>query len=244
MPSYVYHKGSLGDIIYSLPAISCMERPCVFVLNGIKKEFWDNLYCLLKQQPYIDDIVNYYYLSMDERKRLWRELRCIDMRDPFIEIIEKQPCYNLPFLFLKMLNKNFDLNNKWLFNINPIRIKPIVISWTNRYHDHKIKNDYYILEKYKKYCIFLGHPIDHEKFYKKYKIDIIHYRTRDLLEMAQIIKGGDLFIGNQSVGFALAEGMKHPRILERYSFKDNCIPHGIDWYDNISEDIIEKYLNK
>jgi len=54
--------------------------------------------------------------------------------------------------------------------------------------------------------------------------DIKYVPTANFLELAQIISGCDVFIGNQSSPFALAEGMKKNRIQETYRPIQNALP--------------------
>jgi len=63
------------------------------------------------------------------------------------------------------------------------------------------------------------------------------------LSIAEIIKGSKLFIGNQSLGFAIAEGLKHPRCLDIWPERANCVPYGDNGYIILNEEIIERYLN-
>ena len=52
------------------------------------------------------------------------------------------------------------------------------------------------------------------------------YKVNNFLEMATIIAGSKLFIGNQSFPFSLAEGLKANRLLEVYFQCPNVIPTG------------------
>ena len=61
--------------------------------------------------------------------------------------------------------------------------------------------------------------------------------------MTQIIAGSKLFVGNQSFAFSVAEGLKHPRVLEVYYQANNCQPHGNDGYTYLTKELIERYLN-
>jgi hypothetical protein len=47
--------------------------------------------------------------------------------------------------------------------------------------------------------------------------------TTDLVDLASLIIGSELFIGNQSCAFAIAEGFKHPLILEVSPKQPDCI---------------------
>jgi ADP-heptose:LPS heptosyltransferase len=51
-------------------------------------------------------------------------------------------------------------------------------------------------------------------------------RVRDFLELAELIAGCKLFIGNQSFPYSLAEGLKVPRILELDPADPNVVPTG------------------
>jgi hypothetical protein len=53
-----------------------------------------------------------------------------------------------------------------------------------------------------------------------------HLKVKDALEMAMFIYASPLFLGNQSMPFAIAEGLKVDRILEHYQSCPNVIPVG------------------
>jgi hypothetical protein len=46
--------------------------------------------------------------------------------------------------------------------------------------------------------------------------------TSTLLQIARVIAGSRLFVGNQSCPAAIAEGLKHSMILEVYRDLPNC----------------------
>jgi hypothetical protein len=48
--------------------------------------------------------------------------------------------------------------------------------------------------------------------------------------LASVIKGSELFIGNQSMAYAIAEIIKHPRIVEVCPYANNVIPTGANGY--------------
>jgi hypothetical protein len=49
-----------------------------------------------------------------------------------------------------------------------------------------------------------------------------------MLELAHLIAGSSLFIGNQSVSMTIAEGLKHPRIQEACLWLPDCIYPGVN----------------
>ena len=52
------------------------------------------------------------------------------------------------------------------------------------------------------------------------------------------------FIGNQSFGYALAEGLKVPRLLESYPDANYVYPYGKRAYDFFFQEDFEKFFSK
>ena len=72
------------------------------------------------------------------------------------------------------------------------------------------------------------------------------YNCKDLLEMAQIIKSSKFFLGNMSVGYALSETLKVPRLLEASPETPFVQPVGNNGFDFFFQPHFEKlfkYLN-
>lgn len=61
--------------------------------------------------------------------------------------------------------------------------------------------------------LFVGLPQEHKDFEKRFGM-VEFYRSKDLLEVAQLIQGADLFIGNQSSPNAIAQGLGKKSVLE------------------------------
>jgi hypothetical protein len=64
-------------------------------------------------------------------------------------------------------------------------------------------------EEYKDFCAECG--------------QVEYLPTKTLLEAARAIAGSELFIGNQSAPYAIAEGLKHRSILEVCLWQPDCI---------------------
>jgi len=62
--------------------------------------------------------------------------------------------------------------------------------------------------------------------------------------MAQIIKGCKLLVGNLSLGFALAEAIKVPRLLESGPNFPLVYPNGEDGYDFYFQEHFERLFDK
>jgi hypothetical protein len=80
----------------------------------------------------------------------------------------------------------------------------IVVARSSRYRTPEI--DYSILKKYPR-VVFVGLPDEFEDMHPQ--VPHMEYKSvANFLELAQVIAGSKLFIGNQSFPFALAEALK------------------------------------
>ena len=64
-------------------------------------------------------------------------------------------------------------------------------------------------------------------------------KVESFLQLAEIIRGSKLFIGNQSLPFSIAEATKSPRLLELYLNSPNVIPAGENGYDFVYQKHLE-----
>jgi hypothetical protein len=116
-----------------------------------------------------------------------------------------------------------DGSKQWLHGIEPSILTKgrVVVNRTQRY-----RNQYFpwaeIVAHYGKLISFVGLPHEHAIFVNDF--GYVDFRpTKTLLEVAQLIAGSSLFIGNQSCAFAVAEGLKHPSIQETSLSIPDCI---------------------
>lgn len=234
------HSGAAGDIIYSLPTIIALGGGTLY----LRERFYKILGPLLKQQPYIDNVICYNFYS--NKKNLGSRGEIVTFENgieafnlDLYRIINKENGYkqHLAQSHLDIFGAKFDLNKEWL-HVDGKRVAPIVINRTDRYIRNEL--DWDILKVYAEDCVFIGRSDDYHRFpLKEYIIEHIVSKKKVALQIAEAIKGSDLFIGNQSLGFALAEAMKCNRVLEVYSKKPNCMPHGENWYLELTEELIE-----
>jgi hypothetical protein len=70
--------------------------------------------------------------------------------------------------------------------------------------------------------LFAGTELEHLKFTEKFG-NVPHYETQDFYEVAALIAGSSLFIGNQSCANAICEGLKHTSIQETSLIIPDCI---------------------
>jgi hypothetical protein len=204
------HSGALGDIIYSLPTIEA--------LGG--GELWMNKYdqnvngaSLFALQPCIKAVLDKgpsgeEVVDLDVYRHLERDMRLAgDVR-------------HLADYFAIAFNVEPDLARPWL-SAGKKRVASVVVHRSTHYHD-KEGVDWSLLKG--RDCVFVGFQYEWNVFDKMYKLGIPYYECEDLLEMACIINGCDLFVGNQSSGFAIAEALKVNRVLEVFHLNPNCMP--------------------
>jgi len=114
-----------------------------------------------------------------------------------------------------------DYDKTWL-NCASNKVAPVVVNRTLRYRDEKAGDatwqKMYHDGKMGETGIFLGNQREYEDF-RDVIGPIQWYEVKDLLEMATVINGCDLFVGNQSVAYSLAMGLGKPTVLETIKIK-------------------------
>lgn len=91
----------------------------------------------------------------------------------------------------------------------------IVVARSLRYHNPKVSWRRTV-DKYLDRLMFIGLPEEHEALQQRIGKVIPHRQVKDALEMAQLIAGSDLFIGNQSFPCWIAMAMGHNLIQETW----------------------------
>lgn len=125
-----------------------------------------------------------------------------------------------------------EITKPWLTNVKRVKVpgKGIVISKTDRYGNGQVHPVWQriVNEKWYDQALFVGTAEEHANYEADFKIKIQHYPTKDLLELAEVINGSDLYIGNQSVGMAIAQGLGVNFWCDHR--KDNCTLEGCETY--------------
>lgn len=211
MPTFT-HSGMVGDIIYSLPAIRELGGGMLRVYSRrarttMTEELTSSLATLLEKQPYI---AGCEYTT---------ERGDVDLDD---WVSHYRDDLNLAEMYLTAVNRPLQASRQpWLSVPHPVRAGRIVMHRTSRY-----RNPLFpwreLWEQYHDDAIMVGHPDEHAAFCAE--IGPIQYLpTRGYLELARVIAGCDLFIGNQSSPYAIAEALKIPTIQETSPRVPNCI---------------------
>jgi hypothetical protein len=127
--------------------------------------------------------------------------------------LDMQPGFNLARCYLRAFGLSLDNDGPpWLSVPSPIQAASVVIARSPRYHSTTFAWPR-LLSHYRGQCIFVGLPSEHAAFEQEFG-RIPYHPTHDLLELAQVIAGCEVFAGNQSCPFSIAEALKKPVILE------------------------------
>jgi hypothetical protein len=241
--------GTFGDTIYSLCAVKLLGGGNLYVKLNALDEYcrtiigWPNagpasgrytekdyqmLEPLLNAQDYLDHVA------------VWNneEIDCDFIDHWKMHLIQgwqgnQTECYGI------CIGKNIHdpairsklLFEPWLTPVEPIKIpgRPIVVNRTNRhlFGANGSGWHHYIKNRIEDYGVFIGTDSEHDSFENTFKITIPHCRVNDLLEMAQVIQGSELFIGNQSCALSIAIGLGKSYHCEiREDYESTKTPHG------------------
>jgi hypothetical protein len=244
------HFGNIGDIIYALPSLKELARRqqdkiALYIKCNVK-----TLYYPGAAHPLKNVLINEDYLSklsplllqqayIGLVKRHENEPIDYDLNQ-FRKAVPDLTRNHIPRWYFPVVKVSCNLSEPWLKS--SLLSQPawhIVVSRTGRYQNPSF--NYGILKNLS--CSFVGLTEEHEAFCKKF-FDIDYEEVEDYADLALIIANADLFIGNQSFAFALAEGLKVPRILEACPFANNVIPHGHNAYEAYCQKDFEIYLKE
>ena len=238
----VKHSGPSGDIIYSLPAVKEYARqygPVTYYLQLDKKAFYyegaqhpdgenalpkaraEILIPLLESLPFI------------ERATIWEGERVILDLDSIHAYKNGKPFGSISRWYFHVWSElTADLSER----VIPIDHNPqdyILVNRTSRYRNEEIS--YHFLQHRPEPIYFIG--LLEELAVFRLQVPKANYLpTKNCLDIANAIAGSKIFIGNQSMAFAIAEMMKVPRLLEAaYGQFNNVIPTGKDAYDAFTQ---------
>lgn len=214
------HSGDLGDIIACLPVIRHLGGGKLFITDHDPR-------LLPKMRP------------MKSRMHLIEPLL---RKVPFltdIEFAEKPPRVDVNFMdFRRVYRPNRTLTESqsdfigiphvgldpWLkVDPSPLSKDRVVACRSPRYHNPAFPWAK-LVSVHRQNMVFCGLDDEYADFTKRFgPVDRVH--TSNLLEVAQVIAGSNLFIGNQSSPCWLAMAMGHPLIQESHmQIHDSMVP--------------------
>jgi len=228
------HSGRLGDILYSIPLpqeISRIERSPVnlYICNDVPARLGADVF-----HPSLDVMVNIelfnYIRPLLANQVYINNLMHTSSQEIPLDIIDldqfKASGLNLKAVLIygwyrKAFGLPFPLEKVWLhvdmptsgdtYSARPFRV---LISRTTRFCNTRI--NYSFLDRIEGVG-FIGLPYEYDDFINRHALKNVPYvKVRDALELAALMQRAEVFIGNQSSNFAIAEGLKVPRVLEAF----------------------------
>jgi hypothetical protein len=225
------HAGDLGDILAGLPVIRYFGGGILYIEAApytrqfLTPDKWCGIDLLLKQQPYIVDVLPWQSQRAnvnlnDFRANMFRVLRKPDSQVRQKSLVDWQlEAHGVPYT---------EKDKAWL-SVEPDPVAAVVINRTGpgRAPHHVYHNPYFpwhrVWQKYRGNAVFIGTPEEHRVFCATCG-DLPYYPTKDLYEAARVIAGAELFVGNQSVCFWIASAMHKPHVLEVWpSGPNSCL---------------------
>lgn len=251
------HSGNAGDIIYSIPSLkkvceSTKSKLIYYLRLDTKGQYYQGAV-----HPLGDVMFNSFMFSM---------IKPLLEAQPFIESVEifkgqpvhvdldaiRQRHIGLPngsimrWYFMVYPDMNTDLSKKWLTYIpNEQTIEmvkdSIIVNLTERYRNNWIDYSFLQNSTHDRKIWFVGTMKEYQLFLPKVpKAQYLH--CEDFNDLACAIDNCHFFIGNQSMCFAIAEGLKKDRILELCSYAMNVIPEGSNGFDFFEQGALHYYV--
>lgn len=246
------HSGNAGDILYSLPAIrqACynandkailylhIDQPAnysqgfVHPLGNVmlNKYMATMLKPLLLATNFIEDVLIYNGQKIDYDLDKFRQIGL----NLGAGNISRWYFQAFPELTCDLIQPTIEMQLSRILN------ETIVINRTERYQNGQI--DYSILNQYSNPKYFVGTEHEYHLMSKMVK-NLQYQEVSNFYELALLIYNCKVFIGNQSMNFAIAEQLKSNRILETYFGCPNVIPCGGRAFDIFNQEGFEYALN-
>lgn len=142
--------------------------------------------------------------------------------------------------YLQTFATTWDLGKPWLWVTPDASYNDaIIVARTSRYRTPMV--NYHFLRKYPR-VVFVGLPEEFENMLAQ--IPNMEYKpVKNFLELAQVIAGGKLYISNQSLPAAIAEGLKVKRVIELSYLVPTTVVEGPDAYDVVYQPQFERIVS-
>jgi hypothetical protein len=222
------HSGDLGDIIYFLPVMRALgggQLRITRVRTGavrtrcdlLEDDRWRTLKALLEGQDYVD--------SVEPSDTRGAEVDGDAFREPFHTALRER--------YDEVRDVNLVTWQAWAHDVDPscqktpwLTVAPNPVSRYVFNRTARYTNPDFawctVYESLGADAVFLGSREEHQRFVSSVG-DVRYVETDTLLQAAEIIRGSECFVGNQSCLYALAEGMKHRALLEVWPGNPNCL---------------------
>lgn len=221
-PLRVLHSGDFGDLIHGCAVMQAIGNVDLYLVDrGITKPIIRRMPVivpLLESMPYINSVRAYNGEPIDWNASDFRTMYSRTQTLGLSHLLHYQGQRQLPAITV-------DFKKPWLSAKKDNRsLNRIVINRTARYNAPHFPWKR-VVAHYGNALMFVGTQDEHTSFERDFgKVQFTP--TSTLLEVAGLIAGSELFIGNQSAALAIAEALKHQRIQETCLFSPDCIYGG------------------
>ena len=250
----IKHSANAGDLIASLSGIKAQGKKATIyqaldvpagyyqgathptttdgIMVMMNKKIFDMIKPLVEAQDYIESLQEYrgqvINVNLD---KIRGEVFCGMPNFP----IQRWISYVYPQL-------QSDVSKAWL-KVERVDLglkDTIIINRTFRYQNPNL--NYFFLKDYN--CVFIGVEQERLEFNKKWGLSLPHYEVRDFYHLAQALMDCKFFIGNQSMAYNIAEGLKSKRILELCQYAPNCFVTGENGREFLHQHALEQYVKE
>ncbi|WP_417428483.1 hypothetical protein [Halpernia sp.] len=213
------HSGHIGDVMYALPVIQELSKThtCNLVIQVNKPTSYAHKHT--SGNVYINEKLFSKFLPLLDNIKYLNKVKKLENQKIHIDLdLFREFPFQLNFITVRwfsQLTAVFPDFSKPCLEVEPhssIKNKVVIIR-TFRARNSFV--DYSFLKNYDD-LLFVGLPDEYEDL-KKSVPNLEFYDVKDFLELAQMIKASRFYLGNQSFGFAVAECLKVPRLLEAYA---------------------------
>ena len=205
------HGGDSGDLMYALAAMRAAGGGRLYLtgFEGTREPMNDSkiqfLEPLLAAQSYIQNVAMWGGEPIDRDFTVFRQKM---FGDTDLATQQWQSVLSKP---------EPDVKTAWLSVPHELKHGRPVFARSQRYCNRSWEPFWRELKISSPDAIFVGTSAEFDEFHHGE-----HYFARDALDLAQVISGASVFVGNQSLPYAMAEGLKVGRILERCPYIRNC----------------------
>lgn len=229
-PTIFHHSGHLGDIIYALPVMKLLGGGVLYLSP-------ENHYPFPGKNRYAPDqsIVDNLAPFLEQQNYVWRVLytpgfpHSSDFDLNSFRKFWRQPNEHFWSSIFQLHLKAFDLqypeNHPWLTVNDPVTIpgRPIVVNRTDRYLTHQF-NFWELIQKHHEQMVFIGTQQEYELFKGLcLPAQVPYHPTKNLLDVARVIAGAKVFVGNQSCPMAIAMGLGKNIVQEVWHQHASCV---------------------
>jgi hypothetical protein len=226
------HSGTLGDLIYSLPLVKHLGGgefylhlnqignisksiygvdPPLFHQGRMNLKDFEFMQTFMQAQTYISK-----FAALDPRST-----EITHNLDRFRPLFAKHPgnyvdCYATTFGIQDADTQAALRRTPWITVPRPRNLtqRDVVINRTERWVPTQLSH---LWQEWKEQgvdqrAVFVGLPQEHAAFEQATGWQIPHVTTSTLLDLAQVVAGSNVFIGNQSVALSIAIGLGHDDI--------------------------------